>query len=225
MQCEKFEKLDILIDNLGSWMWEYIGQIEQICKKYSKNVRIFKHSSEIENGDVMFILSCDRILKKNSLLFHKHNIVIHASDLPNGKGWSPWTWEIESGADEIVLTLFEADEKLDGGDWYIKDRFSLEGTELIDDVRRKLFDTEAKMIADFLELYPLDSKKQAGEESFYARRYASNQELDTDLPLSALFNKLRVCDNERYPAHFFIEQNGKKQKYIIKVYKDLKCVT
>jgi len=221
MKSGKFEKLDILIDNQNSWMWEYIAEVEETCKIYSDTVRIFKNATEIEFGDVMFILSCDRILKKEFLTLHRHNIVIHASDLPKGKGWSPWTWEIESGAKNIVLTLFEADEKLDSGKWYVKDSFSLDGLELIDEVRSKLFATEVRMIATFLESYPLVANGQQGEDSFYPKRYASNQELNIDTSLGKLFNKLRVCDNERYPAHFYIENSsGKREKYILKIYKE-----
>jgi methionyl-tRNA formyltransferase len=57
---------------------------------------------------------------------------------------------------------------------------------------------------------------QVGDESFYKKRVASDNELDPNLSIAKQFNLLRVVDNERYPAHFYL--NG--QKYIIKIYKE-----
>lgn len=221
MQCEKFEKLDILIDNPRSWMWEYIGQIEEICKKYSKNVRIFQNASEIENGDVMFILSCDRILKKELLGLHKNNIVIHESDLPKGRGWSPLSWQVENGLNEIPITMFEASEYLDAGDWYIKDVIILNGFELIDELRYKQASKTINMIDLYLWQSPVFANKQVGIESKFQKRKEENQEINIEKTIKDQFNKLRVCDNDRYPAHFYmIDKNGNRQKYIIKIYKD-----
>ncbi len=219
MRCEKFEKLDILIDNASSWMWEHIGQTEEVCKQYSKNVRIFKHASEIENGDVMFILSCDRILKKDFLAFHKHNIIIHESDLPKGKGWSPMSWQVEAGINSIIITLFEAREQLDSGDWYLKSTLELDGSDLIDEIRRKQALKTIEMMESFLKMYPLKAKTQSGNETIYSKRTMLNQQLDKDKTIAEQFDKLRVCDNDRYPAHFVIERGGVTHRYMLKIYK------
>ena len=40
----------------------------------------------------LFLLSCSKKLK--NLKAYDHNIVIHANDLPRGKGWSPLTWQV-----------------------------------------------------------------------------------------------------------------------------------
>jgi len=210
----KLKQLDILIDNPNSWFWGYIDFLIYILKKYGK-VRIFKTHEEIKNGDILFILSCDRILKKETLKKHNHNIVIHASDLPQGKGWSPISYQIEEGKNKIPITLFEADEKLDSGDWYLKDFIVLDGSELIDEIRKKQALKTIEMIERYLLNYPIKANKQIGKESFYQKRTPKNQELDINKTIKEQFNKLRVCDNKRYPAHFYI--NGKK--YILKIYK------
>ena len=49
------------------------------------------------------------------LALHKNNLVIHASDLPQGKGWSPMPWQIAEGRNDIVFTLFEAVAGVDAG--------------------------------------------------------------------------------------------------------------
>ncbi|EOB2070111.1 formyltransferase family protein [Campylobacter coli] len=49
-----------------------------------------------------------------------HNIVIHASNLPQGKGWSPFFHQVIEGKNEITFSLFEADDKVDNGDIYLQ---------------------------------------------------------------------------------------------------------
>jgi len=213
MKSKNFNYLDILVDNPNSWMWQYIPILENILNKFSQNIRIFKNSKEIRNGDILFILSCDKILESKDLNKHKNNIVIHASDLPRGKGWSPWSWEIENGAEFLTLTLFEAKLELDSGDWYIKKRINLTGNELIDKIRNLLALTEFDMIEDYLNKYPVKSKKQNGIETYYKKRTSENQLLNIKKTIEEQFNKLRVCDNNNYPGYFY--KNGKK--YILKI--------
>jgi len=87
---------------------------------------------------------------------------------------------------------------------------------LIDEIRRKIVLKEIDMIKTFCENYPIAPKPQEGEESFFRKRNAKDQELDIDLSIKSQFNKLRVCDNERYPAHFYIDGN----KYILKIFRN-----
>jgi len=220
MKLGKFKYLDVIIDNDNSWIWNYIPILEEILSLYAYKVRIFRKSMDIKNGDILFILSCDKILKENDLNKHKHNIVIHASDLPKGKGWSPWSWEVESGVNKLSLTLFEAKLELDSGEWYFKDNILLQGTELIDDVRKLLALKEFEMINKYLTEYPLKTKKQIGEETYYNKRTSKNQELDINKSIHEQFNLLRVCDNENYPAHFYLSDDENEYKYTVKIYRE-----
>jgi methionyl-tRNA formyltransferase len=216
MKSKKFEKLDIIIDNPNSWMWEYIDKLKDTLYNFSKSIRVFKNSLEIENGDILFILSCDRILKSEELLKHKNNIVIHESNLPKGKGWSPMSYQVEEGLNKIPITLFEADQKLDSGDWYLKSIVELDGTELIDNIRKKQALKSFDLINEYLLKYPLDGNRQKGVETHYCKRTIKNQELDINKSIDKQFDLLRVCDNNSYPAYFF--RNGKK--YILKIEED-----
>ena len=57
---------------------------------------VFTDESQIleKNFDILFILSYHKILSKNILKNNKHNIVIHASNLPKGKGFAPFFHQI-----------------------------------------------------------------------------------------------------------------------------------
>ena len=74
---------------------------------------VWKHNvSQVGNGDIVFYLSCGQIAPVDMLSRNKHNLVVHESALPDGKGWSPLTWQIIEGKNEIPITLFEAERPL-----------------------------------------------------------------------------------------------------------------
>jgi len=213
MKSKSFNYLDILIDNPNSWMWQYIQILEDTLSVFANGIRIFKNSNEVEYGDILFILSCDKILEAKTLGKHKNNIVIHESDLPIGKGWSPLSYQVESGANKIPITLFEADKTLDSGKWYLKDNIQLAGYELIDQIREKQAIKSFEMIEEYLSKYPMEGYAQRGEETFYKKRVPKDQELNLDKSLREQFNTLRVCDNNKYPATFSIYG----RKYTLKI--------
>ena len=73
------------------------------------------------------------------------------------------------------------------------------------------------MLLDFISRYPnIKGKEQAGEESIYRRRVFDDDELPIDEPISKLFNRFRVSDNEKWPTFFKIHGH----KYYLKIYKD-----
>jgi len=211
-----FSKIDVLIDNPDSWIWEYESEILRLLSGFTKQLHIYKDMNLIDAGDILFLLSCNRLLPENILSRHINNIIVHESDLPKGKGWSPLSWQVEAGYNEIPITLFEAAKKVDNGAWYLKDKIILSGYELIDEIREKQLRKTLEMIDYFLKNYPMFPKPQKGDETFYPKRNFKHQELDINATIMDMFNKLRVCDNERYPAHFYINN----KKYIFKIYRE-----
>lgn len=209
-------KVQILVDNSNSWMVVYAKQLVDVLKKKFdiKANLIFNHDEVIE-GDVLCLLSCEKIFKKLDL--NKYNLVVHESYLPKGKGWSPLTWQVLEGYNKIPITLFEATKKIDSGVIYNQDFIELNGDELLPEIKHKQGLKTIDLIVDFIEnINKFVGHEQQGEETFYAKRKAKDSELDINKSLKEQFNLLRVCDNERYPAFFYLR--GKK--YNIKIYKD-----
>ena len=65
----------------------------------------FNHENIIKSYDIVFILSYHKIISKEYLKKNKHNIVIHASALPKGKGWAPMFWQILEGNNDIPFSM------------------------------------------------------------------------------------------------------------------------
>jgi methionyl-tRNA formyltransferase len=196
-------KISIFTDKT-SWLVKYLHSfIEKIRLNHECN--IYHDTNQRIEGDIAFFLSYYEIVSVEKLLLHKNNLVVHASDLPNGKGWSPLTWQILEGMSDIKITLFEATKKVDSGDIYLQETMHFKGHELINEMRQELAKTTLNMCYEFIENY--DSikkmaKKQSGKETFYPRRSFKDSKLDINKTIQEQFNLLRVVENESYPAWF-----------------------
>jgi len=174
----------------------------------------FSHENLIDY-DTVFILSYHQIIPLDILQQNKHNIVIHASALPQGKGWSPMFWQILEGKNEIPFTMFEASDGVDNGDIYMQKTLKLTGYELHDELREKQARFTIDMCLEFIKNYDKykNPKPQYGQENFYQKRTPNDSKLNINKTIKELFNKLRISSNEEYPAFFEIDGN----KYIIRV--------
>jgi len=209
-------KIQILVDNPNSWITPYLKNlVSSIKQKKNCYVKLINSHEDVESGDVLCLLSCEK--KFNKLNLNKYNLVVHESDLPEGKGWSPLTWQVIEGKKNIPITLFEANSLIDSGNIYEKINIKTSGYELIDELRFLQVEATTKLILNFIEKYPnIKGEKQKGKESFYCKRTKNSSELNILESIKDQFNLLRVCDNERYPAFFIIDN----VKYLIKIYKD-----
>ena len=209
-------KIQILVDNPNSWIIPYLKNlVSSIKQKKNCYVKLINSHEDVESGDVLCLLSCEKKFTKLNL--NKYNLVVHESDLPEGKGWSPLTWQVIEGKRNIPITLFEANSLIDSGNIYEKINIKTSGYELIDELRFLQVEATTKLILNFIEKYPnIKGEKQKGKESFYCKRTKNSSELNILESIKDQFNLLRVCDNERYPAFFIIDN----VKYLIKIYKD-----
>ena len=51
-------------------------------------------------------------------------------------------------------------------------------------------------------------REQHGASSYHKKRNHADSCLDSTKSLDSLWDDIRICDNDKYPAHFYIE--GKK---------------
>ena len=173
------------------------------------DVPVFTDHLEIQKDfDILFILSYHSIVNLEVLNRNQHNLVVHSSALPEGKGWSPLFWQIIEGKNNITFTLFEATDLVDDGDIYIQEVLNLTGYELNEELRLKQAQLTIKMCKEFLQQYNnLVPKKQTGKDSFYSKRTKEESKLDVDKTIKEQFNLLRTVNNKEYPAFFEIDGN------------------
>jgi len=199
-----------------------------ICKVLKKwvaiqtkyyNLEVVHNSAELrEQGDFLFLVSCSEFIEKKVRDRFTHTLILHASNLPYGRGWSPHVWEILNGAPYITLTLLEAEDTIDSGMVWIKEKIQLSGHELLDEINALLFSAEIKLIELALNQYEQIRPKQQSSDiapTYYPKRNPKDSCIDISKPLNSQFNLLRVCDNDRFPA--FFERDG--YRYTLKIEK------
>ena len=210
-----------IISNVDSWLNKHLKKLSSTWnKKYEVN---WVHdSNNINKGDLCFILSYYKLLNKETLSLNKHNLVVHESNLPTGKGWSPLTWQIINNINVIDVCLLEAEVKADSGMIYLREELKFEGNELIEDLRSMQANATINLCNKFIKTYPdiiKHGKKQHGEETFYKRRVPECSRLNPKDTIENQFNLLRVVDNDMYPA--FFDLKGYRYKLLIEKVKKL----
>jgi len=212
MQIAK--KICFLLDIDNNWLSSYCINY----KKKTKNraIKIYYNFKKIKNYDYVFVLGYTKILPKIFIERNKLVIIIHESNLPKGKGFSPLQWQILQNKNIIKVNLIKLEPKVDSGDIILTDYLKLNGSELYDEIREKQAEATFQLIEKFLNKKIIQYKKQKGKETFFRKRNADDSKLDINQSLKKSFNLLRICNNEEWPAFFYY----KNHKYILKIFKN-----
>lgn len=209
----KPRSVSVCVDTAG-WFDPFAEQIVERANRAGDTARFVRNAADVQSGGVAFYLSCLKITPPEILARNPHNLVVHASDLPQGRGFSPVVWQILDGRDTIPVTMIFAADEVDAGEIVMKDSLTLSGHELNDEVRAKLGAAIVKMCGDYLDLpEPPSGTPQAGEPSWYDRRRAADSRLDPEKSIAEQFDLLRVVDNDRYPA--FFDYRG--HRYVLRI--------
>lgn len=202
-------RLDIsVLSDASSWINAYIPGLIEYWGAQGHRVRWVHDVSALASSDAAFFLGCSQMVPCDVLQRNAHNLVVHESALPEGRGWSPLTWQVLEGKNRIPITLFEAAEAVDSGPIFIQRELAFKGHELVEDLRRAQGEATVALCRDFVGSYPsiaADGRRQRGTASYYARRRPADSKLDPDKTLREQFNLLRVVDNDTYPAYFECE--------------------
>ena len=169
------------------------------------NLQIVRESGKLSGGDFLFLISCTEIISPEKCALYNYCLVLHASDLPSGKGWSPHIWELIGGAPGFTLSLLEAAEALDSGDIWSKVFVEIPKDALWDEINDKLFEAEISML-DFAinhhkTITPRKQVAAAAPCKYWPKRSPGNSCVKADDSIAKQFDLLRTCDPTRYPAY------------------------
>lgn len=153
-------------------------------------------------GDLLFLVSCTEIIGPEIRRRYKKTLVIHESDVPTGRGWSPLAWQILAGHDEFVVSLIEAEDRVDSGAIWHQELLTLDGHELSDEINEKRDVVRARLMEWAVENFDtVKPAPQVGEGSYYARRTPEDSRLDPLRTIVDQFDLMRICD-PRFPPFF-----------------------
>lgn len=211
-------RLNVVSDE-HSWLNRFLPPLLEGWKAAGHEVTWVHQVSALGMGDCALFLSCGQLAGAAILARNVHNVVVHESDLPRGRGWSPMTWQVLEGKACIPVTLFEAQLSVDSGPIYAQTQMQLQGHELVDELRALQAEATLRLCQWWVQNYPVavqTAREQRGTPSTYPRRRAEDSRLDPALTLAEQFNLLRVVDNDAYPA--FFDHHG--VRYVLRIEKD-----
>jgi methionyl-tRNA formyltransferase len=208
-------KVTILCSDAAHPVNEYLSAwAETVSDRHE--VLIARTVGELTRGDFLFLVSCSELIKAAHRERYGHTLVLHASDLPKGRGWSPHIWEIVEGGSSVTLSLLEAEDEVDSGRIWLKRQLPINKTMLWDEVNHLLFKVEIELI-DYAILNHENIKPYMQDQgvvpSYRRKRTLEDSEIDPQLSICDQFNLIRMCDPKRYPAWF--EIYGQRYKLVV----------
>lgn len=181
-------------------------------------VDIVQSKAQLLGGDILFLISCSEIITASERALYQSSLVLHASDLPKGRGWSPHIWELLQGADAITLTLLEAEDKVDSGRIWYKKQIAVPKHALWNEINHLLFSAEVEMIDLAVQnhgLFEIQEQTDTDQATYFPRRTPKDSQIDVNKSIAEQFDLIRVCDPNRFPA--YIEHLG--HRYVLKLEK------
>lgn len=188
----------------------------------SHQVSLVRKKKDLLGGEILFLVSCSEIISAADRAAYRASLVLHASNLPVGRGWSPHIWQIIGGAQEVTLSLLEVEDKVDSGRIWHQTTFPVPKHALWDEINERLFNAQIDLID--LAVHEFDTvipKPQdiATVPTYYPLRTPDASKLDAERSIASQFDLIRVCDPTRFPA--FFELHGEKYKLTLEKINDL----
>lgn len=190
----------------------YIDRWIELNKK-NFEISLVRRRRDLTGGDILFLISCSEIIRAEERALYRASLVLHASQLPKGRGWSPHIWSIIEGAGEITLSLLEAEDQVDSGRIWQQISFPVAAHALWNEINANLFSAEMELldyaVQNFANIQPRQQDPSI-EPSYYPRRSPTDSNIDPEKSITSQFNNIRVCDPERFPAYFELHDHRYK---------------
>lgn len=204
----------ILLSDFSHPIYPHLQQWQQ-KHAAGHSIGLVDKVSMLPGGDVLFLISCNQIVTSMERQKYTHTLVLHASDLPRGRGWSPHIWEIIHGHNEVVVSLIEAEDRVDTGRVWAKERRQIADNALWDEINDTVFDAELSLmsaVVDNIDEFVPELQSDDGATS-YRKRTPKDSLINGEKSIASQFDLLRTCDPNRFPAYAYI----RGRKFLIKL--------
>jgi len=195
--------------------------LEKVLKEFKvDNYSVLVDYQQIDSSlDLVFLSGVHYILPEESLNKSTYGVYcFHESPLPEGRGSAPIQWAVSNKRPNLTVSLFKANTKIDKG--YIVTQINMpvlpsDVYEQLEIKRRVGIQKAFKVMLEELQQGVIVLREQTGSTSYNKKRTAKDSELSVDKSLKELWDEIRVCDNDKFPAYFIL--NNKKITLTYKV--------
>lgn len=171
---------------------------------------------KLVNVDFDVLLSCgfSYVLEERVISLAKNIAVnIHPTLLPKYRGYRSGPYIVINGETKSGVTIHELTVEMDKGDIFLQEEFEVTLFDTTKSVFEKAKELEKEMILVFFRLLANGELKRSKQDerlatTYNAIRTPKDSLLDSSKSLDELYNFIRSCDPENYPAFFYV--NGEK---------------
>lgn len=206
------KKICILLNNINEYDFEDLLKIYLTKEKFDISVTD-KFPRDLQSFDLIIPWSYRKIIRD----FNQFNniVIIHSSELPQGRGWAPIYYSIKEGQSDYVMSCIIATDEVDKGDIIVKASFPILPEYTATFLRKVDREISLLLIKKILDKWPngkIITSKQQGAGSYRPKRYPNDNEIKTSNILESLLPHLRAVENNN-PAFFYY----KDIKYLISI--------
>lgn len=134
---------------------------------------------------------------------------LHPTLLPHYRGPTTAAYILINGEKKSGSTVHFMTADMDRGYILAQSVVALNAFDTVRSLQRKVYATEPKLVMDAIVAMEAGVKPWPQDESqaseFPKRRTPADSEIDPARPLSELFNQIRSCDPDDFPAFFYHE--------------------
>lgn len=153
---------------------------------------------------------------------HPLALNVHPTLLPKYRGPTTGAYILINNENVSGSTVHFMESEVDKGAVVAQSRVDLSSFDTVRSLQRKVYDSEAELLREAMDLLDRGSTGSPQDESqasaFPKMRKPEDSEVDPKRPLIELYNHIRACDPEDYPAFFFHEG----EKVCIKLWRPMK---
>lgn len=176
-------------------------------------------------GQALLSVGFPYLIASDLLELFKPALNVHPTLLPRYRGPTTAAYILINNERESGSTIHHLTPQMDRGDILAQSRVPLTAFDTIRSLQRKVYASEGQLVLDALaalnggaQAWPQD-ETQASE--FPKKRTPADSQIDPSRSLLELFNQIRACDPEEFPA-FFIYHD---QKVCIRLWRPEKLNT
>jgi methionyl-tRNA formyltransferase len=178
--------------------------------------------STIEELSPDILISCGfpYLIEREVLDIVPFAVNLHPSLLPRYRGFRSGPYIIINGEDKTGVTVHFMDEGIDSGDIILQKEIKLTKFDTTRSMQRKTRAIEGPVLYEALRLLKTGKYERIAQDESKATIYThlrmpEDSLIDWHRPLKQLYNEIRACDPDDYPAHFFV----KGEKICIKMWR------
>lgn len=173
--------------------------------------------------NVLITLGWRRIIDKTILNLVDLAVNVHPAILPQYRGYHPVPYVLINNEQEHGVTAHIIEETLDSGKIILQKKFGINQFSTLKSLQYQANNIMPKFLKELINKIDTDGfifkENDLSKTKIIAkRRIPEDSEIDPEKKLNDIYNEIRACDENRFPAFFY--RDG--EKIYIKLYRKKK---